>query len=171
MNEIVPIEQVASKIYFIRGIKVILDKDLADLYGVETKRLKEQVKRNLDRFPEDFMFELTKEEFNNLRSQIATSKRGGSRYVPMAFTEQGVAMLSSILRSKRAIQANLMIMRTFVKLRRFALDNTSLKYDIKELNKDLKELRKQTEGRFQIVFETLDRLLAIDEKPKRKIGF
>jgi len=142
----------------------MLDRDLAELYEVETKRLKEQVKRNLDRFPEDFMFELTQTEFDNMRSQIATSKRGGTRYVPMAFTEQGVAMLSSVLRSDRAIQVNIQIMRAFIKTRQFVLDN-------KELKRELEKLRKQTDERFQIVFETLDKLISIEEKPKRKIGF
>lgn len=164
MTDLVPIEQIAAKIYFIRGLKVLLDRDLAELYEVETKRLKEQVKRNLDRFPEDFMFELTQTEFDNMRSQIATSKRGGTRYVPMAFTEQGVAMLSSVLRSDRAIQVNIQIMRAFVKTRQFVLDN-------KKFKRELEELRKQTDERFQIVFETLDQLIAIEEKPKRKIGF
>lgn len=143
---------------------MLLDRDLTELYEVETKRLKEQVKRNLDRFPEDFMFELTQTEFDNMRSQIATSKRGGTRYVPMAFTEQGVGMLSSVLRSDRAIQVNIQIMRAFIKTRQFVLDN-------KELKRELEELRKQTDERFQIVFETLDQLIAIEEKPKRKIGF
>ncbi len=107
MKEIVPTETIASKIYLIRGIKVMLDRDLAELYCVETKRLKEQVKRNLERFPEDFMFELSKEESKNLRSQFATSSWGGARYTLMAFTEHGVLMLSSVLKSKRANQVNI----------------------------------------------------------------
>jgi hypothetical protein len=108
MNDIIPIENITGLIYLIRGKKVIMDRDLAVLYGVETKRLKEQVKRNIERFPEDFMFELSKSEFNNWRSQFATSKRDkiGLRYSPMAFTEQGVAMLSSVLRSKSAYKPN-----------------------------------------------------------------
>jgi len=171
MTNIVPIEQIASKIYFIRGVKVMLDRDLAELYEVETKRLKEQVKRNIDRFPDDFMFELTKDEFRHLRSQIATSSWGGPRYVPMVFTEQGIAMLSTVLRSKRAIKVNIHIMRAFVKLRRFVLDSESLRNNIGEIKKELEELRNQSDERFQIVFETLDRLLTIEEKPKRKIGF
>ena len=115
MNDIIPIENITGLIYLIRGKKVILDRDLALLYGVETKRLKEQVKRNIERFPEDFMFELSKSEFTNWRSQFATSNRDkiGLRYSPMAFTEQGVAMLSSVLRSKTAIQVNIQIMRAF----------------------------------------------------------
>jgi hypothetical protein len=108
MTELVPVELIASKIYLIRGIKVMLDKDLAELYGVETKRLKEQVRRNIERFPHDFMFELTKDEYQALRSQIATLKRGQhSKYAPFAFTEHGVLMLSSVLNSERAIQVNI----------------------------------------------------------------
>jgi len=108
MTELVPVELIASKIYLIRGIKVMLDKDLAGLYGVETKRLKEQVRRNIERFPQDFMFDLTKDEYQALRSQIATLKRGQhSKYAPLAFTEHGVLMLSSVLNSERAIQVNI----------------------------------------------------------------
>jgi hypothetical protein len=107
MTTLVPIELIASKIYLIRGKKVMLDRDLAELYGVETKRLKEQVRRNIRRFPEDFMFELTKDEIKNLRSQFATSSWGGARYLPMAFSEHGVLMLSTVLKSERAIQVNI----------------------------------------------------------------
>jgi len=103
MTDIVPIEQIAGRIYFIRGVKVMLDRDLAELYEVETKVLKRNVRRHIDRFPDDFMFELTYQELINLRHQIGTSSWGGSRYKPMAFTEQGVAMLSGILNSKRAV--------------------------------------------------------------------
>ena len=109
MDDIVPVERIASKIYMIRQVKVMLDRDLAELYGVETKVLKQAVKRNMKRFPSDFMFELSKEEFTNLRSQIVTSSWGGSRYTPMAFTEQGVAMLSSVLNNDRAIAVNIQI--------------------------------------------------------------
>ncbi len=140
------------------------DKDLAELYGVETKRLKEQVRRNIERFPADFRFDLTKEEIKNLRSQFATSSWGGTRYLPMAFTEQGVAMLSSVLRSKRAIQANIQIMRTFTKLREALLDN-------KDLRSELEGVKQITEERFRIVFETLDQLLTVESKPKKKIGY
>jgi len=165
MTDIVPIEQIASKIYFIRGVKVMLDRDLADLYEVETKVLKRNVRRHIDRFPDDFMFELSQKEYQALRRQSGTLKRGAhSKYLPFAFTEQGVAMLSGILNSKRAIQVNVQIMRAFIKLRRFVLDNEALR-------RELEDLKQQTENRFQIVFETLDRLIAIDEKPKRKIGF
>ena len=166
MTETISIETVANKIFVIRGLKVMLDKDLAGLYGVETKRLKEQVRRNIQRFPEDFMFELTREELQNWRSQFATSNsiRMGMRYPPMAFTEQGVAMLSSILKSDRAIEVNIQIMRVFTKLRQILLETTDLK-------KGLAELRAITDSRFQIVFEALDQLIATEETPKRKIGF
>jgi len=160
-------ENIAALIYLIRGQKVMLDRDLAGLYEVETKVLKQAVRRNIDRFPEDFMFELSGQEFKNLRSQFVTSSLsqwGGARYKPMVFTEQGVAMLSSVLRSKRAIQVNIHIMRAFTKLRQLLLGN-------EELRKDLAEMKKQTDERFQIVFETLDQLLSIDNKSKRKIGF
>jgi len=164
MTELVPIELIASKIYLIRGIKVMLDRDLAELYGVETKRLKEQVRRNIERFPQDFMFELTKQELKNLRSQFATSSWGGARYIPMAFSEHGVLMLSSVLKSERAVQVNIQIMRTFTKLREALLDN-------KDLRKELEELKQLTEERFKVVFETLDQLLTVESKPKKKIGF
>jgi phage regulator Rha-like protein len=165
MSELVPIELIASKIYLIRGIKVMLDRDLAELYGVETKRLKEQVRRNIERFPQDFMFELTKDEYQALRSQIATLKRGQhSKYAPFAFTEHGVLMLSSVLKSERAVQVNIQIMRTFTKLREALLDN-------KDLRKELEELKQLTEERFQVVFETLDQLLTVESKPKKKIGY
>ena len=143
----------------------MLDRDLAELYGVETKRLKEQVRRNIERFPDDFMFEISKSEFTNWRSQFATSNRDkiGLRYNPMAFTEKGVAMLSSVLRSKSAIQVNIQIMRAFTKMRKMIIDNV-------ELRKEIENLRADVDEKFQVVFETLDQLLAVDSKPK-KIGF
>ena len=166
MKTLVPIERIASKIYLIRDVKVMLDRDLAELYGVETKRLKEQVRRNIERFPEDFMFELTKEELNNWRSQFATSNQEimGLRIPPFAFTEHGVLMLSSVLKSERAVQVNIQIMRTFSKLRGALIDN-------KDLRRELEELKQITEERFQIVFETLDQLLTVESKPKKKIGY
>ena len=138
--------------------------DLADLYQVETKVLKRNVRRNIDRFPDDFMFELTQEELRSLRSQIGTSSWGGTRYSPMAFTEQGVAMLSGILNSKRAIQVNIQIMRTFTKLRHMLLENEDLK-------RAVEDLKKQTDEKFEIVFSVLDKLLYEEEQPKKKIGF
>ncbi len=165
MNDIIPIENITGLIYLIRGKKIMLDRDLAVLYGVETKRLKEQVKRNIERFPEDFMFALSKSEFANWRSQFATSNRDkiGLRHSPMAFTEQGVAMLSSVLRSKTAIQVNIQIMRAFTKMRQLIFDNS-------ELRKEIENLRADMDGKFQVVFETLDQLLTVDRKPK-KIGY
>jgi len=164
MSEIVSVEAIAGKIYLIRGLKVMLDRDLATLYGVETKALKQAVRRNIKRFPPDFMFELTKNEFQDLRSQFVTSSWGGPRYIPMVFTEQGIAMLSSVLKSDRAIDVNIQIMRVFTKLRQMLLDNEDLK-------RELAELREQTDERFQIVFETLDQLLTPLDKPRKKIGF
>ena len=144
----------------------MLDRDLAELYGVETKRLKEQVRRNIKRFPEDFMFELTKEELKNWRSQFATSNQDimGLRISPFAFTEHGILMLSSILKSERAVQVNIQIMRTFTKLREALLDNRNLR-------RELEDFKQVTEERFGIVFETLDKLLQIEDTPKKKIGF
>jgi len=166
MTSLVPMEVITSKIYLIRDQKVMLDRDLAELYGVETKRLKEQVRRNIERFPEDFMFELTKEELINWRSQFATSNpdKMGLRYSPMAFTEQGVAMLSSVLRSKTAIQVNIQIMRAFTKMRQQIFDNA-------ELRREIENLREDTDGKFRIVFETLDQLLTVEGESKKKIGY
>ncbi len=164
MNELIELNAITNRIYTIRGIKVMLDRDLAELYGVETRRLKEQVKRNADRFPVDFMFELSYQELKNLRSQFATSSWGGTRYKPMAFTEQGVAMLSGVLHSKRAIQINVQIMRAFVQLRHLVIEHT-------ELKREVEELRNQTEERFEIVFEVLDKLVSDGKSPNRKIGF
>jgi len=166
MSEMVLAENIAGLIYLIWGKKVMLDRDLAMLYGGETKRLKEQVRRNIERFPEDFMFELTKSEFSNWRSQFATSSsdKMGLRYNPMAFTEQCVAMLSSILRSKIAIQVNIQIMRVFTKLRHHLFNNI-------ELHKEIENLRADTDGKFRIVFETLDQLLSLEDNSKKKIGY
>ena len=164
MDKIVPVENITSLIYQTRGYKVMLDKDLAELYGVETKRLKEQVRRNIERFPEDFMFELSQDEHENLRSQFATSSWGGTRYAPMAFTEHGVLMLSSVLKSDKAIQVNIQIMRAFTRLRQLVLDSS-------ELRKEIEELRNETENKFQIIFQALDQLISVEETPKKKIGF
>ena len=166
MKHLVSVDDIATRIYHIRGYKVLLDRDIAELYGVETKRLKEQVRRNIDRFPSDFMFELTKEELADWRPQIATSNsdKMGLRHAPMAFTEQGVAMLSSVLRSKRAIQVNVQIMRAFVRLRQIVLDHAELKSEVEDL-------RKQTDERFQVVFTVLDKLVNAEDESPRKIGF
>ena len=166
---VIPDEVILSKIYFIRELKVMIDSDLAELYGVETKVLKQQVKRNIDRFPEDFMFELTNEEFTNLRSQNVTSSWGGVRYLPMVFTEQGVAMLSSVLRSKQAIRVNIQIMRIFTKVRQLLADNLSVKLEIEEIKKKLVTQDKNIE----LVFNYLDELMEKQEnpKPQKQIGF
>ena len=164
-------ETISNKIYFIRGQKVMLDRDLALLYGIETKRLKEQVKRNISRFPEDFMFELNKKEFENWRSQFATSnsEKMGLRYVPMAFTEHGVLMLSSVLKSDKAIQTNIQIMRIFTKVRQMLLDTTEIKVDILQIQKKLENHDKNIE----LVFSYLDELTEKkeDESERVKIGY
>jgi len=148
----------------------MLDRDLADLYGVNTKALKQAVKRNIDRFPSDFMFKLNKEEFTHWRSQIVTSNSGdrmGLRYAPMAFTEQGVAMLSSVLNSKRAIDVNIAIMRAFVKMREMLATNKEFSGKLKIIEDQLAEHDEQ----FQVVFEVIKQLLTEEEKPKQRIGF
>ena len=167
MADIIPVEKITNKIYVIRGFKVMIDRDLAELYGVETKRLKEQVRRNISRFPEDFMFVLTNQEVRNLRSQIATSSWGGTRYIPMAFTEQGVAMLSSVLNSKRAIDVNIAIMRAFVRMREILTTNKEFSEKLKIMEEQLAEHDEQ----FQVVFEAIKQLISEEEKPKQKIGF
>lgn len=170
-NSILSEETISNKIYFIRNQKVMLDRDLAALYGIETKRLKEQVKRNLARFPEDFMFELSKEEFANWRSQIATSNstKMGLRYAPMAFTEHGVLMLSSVLNSDKAIQTNIKIMRIFAKVRQMLLDTTEIRLDIVQMQKKSENNSKNIE----LVFSYLDELSDKESmvKPRNKIGF
>ena len=158
---------ILNKIYIIRNQKVMLDKDLAELYQVETKQLKRQVRRNIERFPQDFMFELTKEEFINLRSQFGTSRWGGNRYVPLVFTEQGVSMLSSVLNSKRAIAVNINIIRVFTKIRQMLTDNLNLKLEIEEIKKKLTNHSKN----IKLVFNYLDELIERKEKPRTKIGF
>jgi len=168
---LIPDERIMDKIYLIRGQKVMIDRDLAELYGVETKRLKEAVKRNLFRFPGDFMFELTKEEFANWRSHFATSNsdRMGLRYSPMVFTEHGVLMLSSILNSKKAISVNIQIMRIFTKLRLMLSDTLSLKLEVEEIRKKLQNQDKNIE----LVFSYLDELITRQENltPRKRIGF
>ena len=164
MPNIVQIVRIAEKIHLIRGAKVMLDRDLATLYGVENRVLKQAVRRNKKRFPKDFMFELTKTEFENLRSQIVISSWGGLRYAPMAFTEQGVAMLSSVLHSNRAIQVNIQIMRVFIKLRQMSISQ-------EELKQKIIAMEGKSDKQFQIIFEAIQQLLEEDEKPKRKIGY
>jgi hypothetical protein len=147
------LETIDNKIVMLRDQKVMFDFDLALLYEIETKRLKEAVRRNIERFPEDFMFELTKEEFDNLRTQFATSSYGGTRYMPFAFTEQGVAMLSSVLKSQKAIEVNIAIMRTFVMLR-----NSILSFE--EVSKRITEVEKQ----FPEIYNALNYLMETDKK-------
>ena len=163
---LVPPERIERSILLIRGHKVILDSDLAELYGVTTKRLNEQVRRNLPRFPEDFMFQLTESETHLLRSQFATSKkgRGGRRYLPYAFTEQGVAMLSSVLNSERAIKVNIEIMRAFVRLRRILASHA-------DLARKLEALEKKYDAQFKVVFDAIRQLMKPPESKKRPIGF
>jgi hypothetical protein len=160
---------IQNKIYEIRGQKVIFDFDLADMYGVTTKALKQAVKRNAGRFPPDFMFELDTSEFENLRSQFVTSKRGGTRYMPFAFTEQGIAMLSSVLNSDKAIEVNIAIMRTFVSIRKYALN-------YKELQGKLQELEKEYNKNFKEIYEALHllistKLLQEQTNKRERIGF
>lgn len=157
--------QIEERILLIRGHRVMLDADLAQLYSVTTKALNQAVTRNRLRFPSDFMFRLNKQEYSNLRSQIVTSKsRGGRRYLPYAFTEQGVAMLSSVLKSERAILANVEIMRAFIRLRQILLSNA-------ELASRLKELEKKYDAQFKVVFEAIRQLLTPADKKRRGIGF
>ena len=164
-NSILPPERIERAIYLIRSRKVMLDADLAELYEVETRVLVQAVKRNLDRFPEDFMFQLSKEEFDNMRSQsVISSNWGGRRYPPYAFTEQGVAMLSSVLKSKRAISVNVEIMRAFVRLRELLSTH-------KDLERKIEELEGKYDQQFQVVFEALRKLMKPPEKPSRPIGF
>jgi len=162
---LIPQETIESKIFLIRGKKVMLDKDLAELYDVETKQLTRQVRRNIDRFPNDFMFLLTKKEVTNLRCQFGASSWGGRRYVPYVFTEQGVAMLSSVLNSKRAVKVSIQIMRVFVSLRRIVFTHESLR-------RKIEAMEKKYDGQFQIVFKAIKKLMeSPSEKPKRRIGF
>ena len=166
----IPNEIIENKIFLIREQKVMLDSDLADLYNVETKRLNEQVKRNLKRFPDDFMFQLSETEFTNLKSQFATSKkRGGRRTLPYVFSEHGILMLSSVLGSDQAINVNIQIMRIFTKIREMLTDNLSLKLDIEDIKKKLVNQDKNIE----LVFTYLDELIEKQDnpKPKKKIGY
>lgn len=165
----VPDELIMNKIYFIRGNKVMLDRDLAELYGVETRRLNEQVKRNAKRFPSDFMFQLTLIEQESLMSQIATSKRGGVRKLLYVFTEHGVLMLSSVLNSDRAIDVNIKIMRVFTRFRQLLTENTDLRLAIEKLEKKTDNNTKNIE----VVFKYLDELIEKKEnqKPRKQIGY
>jgi len=166
-QSLIPVDRIERAILLIHGQKVMLDADLAALYGVETRVLVQAVKRNLERFPEDFMFQLNKEEADFLTSQIVTLKRGRGqhrKYLPYAFTEQGVAMLSSVLRSPGAIQVNIEIMRAFIRLRQMLASNA-------ELARKLDALEKKYDAQFKEVFEAIRQLMAPSEPKRRAIGF
>jgi len=161
----IPIQRIEKSIFIIRGQRIILDADLAELYEVETKALNKAVGRNEDRFPGDFMFVLTLQEYENLRCHFGTSSQwGGRRYLPRAFTEQGVAMLSSVLRSKRAVQVNIEIMRAFVRLRQLLSSH-------KELARKLNDLEQKYDAQFKAVFDAIRELMTPPEPPRRGIGF
>lgn len=171
MNEIV---QIKNLIYTIRGHRVMLDSDLAMLYEVQTKALNQAVKRNIERFPEDFMFQLTQDEYEVLRSQFVTSKiktenRGGRQYLPYVYTEQGVSMLSSVLKSKRAIQINVQIMRTFVQMRQWAIENKDMAKRLSELEHYFMEHCKDNEHDIRKLYEAIG--LLMDRTKPSKIGF
>ena len=166
---LIPKERITNKIYWIRGQRVMFDVDLAELYEVETKVLNQAVKRNAERFPEDFMFQLNSKEikiFMSSRSQIVTLKRGENiKYAPYAFTEQGVAMLSSVLKSKRAIAVNIHIVRTFTRMREMLLTH-------KELREKIERMEQTYDKNFRVVFDALKQMLAMKkEEPRREIGF
>jgi len=165
MND-VELAKIERRIFLVRGQKVMLDADLAELYRVPTKSLNLAVKRNANRFPEDFTFQLTEDEVAGLRFHFETSKRGrgGRRYLPYAFTEQGVAMLSSVLRSPRAVQVNIAIMRTFVRLREMLLSNA-------EFARKLAALENKYDAQFKVVFDAIRELMLPPDPPRRKIGF
>jgi hypothetical protein len=165
MKALVPVELIENKIYLIRGQKVMLDRDLAELYGVETRVLNQAVRRNMDRFPDDFLFSLTREEIMNL-SQFVISSALKIKHAPnvFVFTEQGVAMLSSVLHSKRAAQVNIAIMRTFVKLREMISSH-------KDLARKLEDLEKKYDMQFKVVFDAIRQLMATPEPRQKKIGF
>ena len=164
-NSPVPLRRIEQAILVIRGHRVMLSTDLAALYDVEPKVLVQTVKRNIERFPDDFMFQLTRDEYRILKSQFVTSSWGGARRaLPYAFTEQGVAMLSSVLRSKRAVQVNVEIMRTFVRLRRILAENAGLA-------RRLDDLEKKYDVQFKVVFDAIRKLMQPPASPRRRIGF
>jgi ORF6N domain-containing protein len=156
--------RIENRILIVRGHKVMLDRDLADLYGVTTANLNKAVSRNLDRFPSDFMLRLTKQEVTNLKFHFGTSSWGGTRKLPRVFTEHGVAMLSSVLRSKRAVQVNIAVMRTFAKLRQLLISH-------KDLARKLDDMEKKYDVKFRIVFDALRELMRVPDSQRRKIGF
>lgn len=163
-------QKILNRIYVVRGEKVMLDEDLAEMYKVETRRLNEQVKRNGKRFPKDFMFTLTSKEYENLKSQNATSSWGGTRYLPMAFTEPGVAILSSILNSKTAIEVNIRIIRVFTRLREYALTHKEILLQLAKLEKEVKGNSKDIENIFMVLKELVEKQ-SKPAAPRQKIGF
>ncbi len=168
MKGIIPVEVIERKIYLIRGEKVMLSSDLAELYGVEPKVLIQAVKRNIERFPKDFMFQLSNQEFINLKSQIVTSSWGGIRRAnPYAFTEQGVAMLSSVLRSKQAVQVNIAVMRAFVRLREMLSTNKELAHKLAQLERKIEK----HDDEIKLIFDAIRQLMTPPEIKKKKIGF
>ncbi|MDP2863897.1 MAG: ORF6N domain-containing protein, partial [Desulfobacterales bacterium] len=165
MESLVPIEIIEKRIFFIRGHKVMLDNDLAELYDVETFNLNKAVKRNIDRFPSDFMFQITRDKMESLKFQFGISKtggRGGRRYLPYAFTEQGVAMLSGILNSQRAVHVNIAIMRTFVKLRELLVNNKDLAHKLEELERKIE----RHDEEIRSIFQAIRQLMTSPEKPR-----
>ncbi len=173
MTDIVPVEAIADKIFEIRGKKVMLDRDLAPLYGVTTAHLKRAVKRNRKRFPADFMFQLEMKEFESLRCQIGISKsRGGTRYMPFVFTEQGVSMLSAVLNSPKAVEISILIVRAFVRLRHMLLENDALRYAIEGLEKNVKKNERDIQLALTVIQQVLMPPKYPDPpKPKHKMGF
>ncbi len=164
LGSVIPSERIERRIFYLRAVKVMLSPDLAELYDVPVKVLNQAVRRNLDRFPEDFMFQLTQDEFGILKSQFVTSSWGGMRRAPYAFTEQGIAMLSSVLRSPRAIGVNIEIMRAFVKLRQMLVSND-------ELARQLNALEKKSDRQFEIVFDAIRQLMTPPPPKTKPIGF
>ena len=156
--------KISQKIYFLRGHRIMLSTDLARLYGVEVRALIQAVQRNIERFPADFLFQLTADEHKHLKSQFVISSWGGARTAPYAFTEQGVAMLSSVLRSPRAVQVNIAIMRTFVRLREMLATN-------QKLRRKIEDMEKRYDAKLQIVFATIESMLEDEDLPKHGIGF
>lgn len=164
-TSLIPQESIEGKILLLRGKKVMLDRDLAELYGVETKMLKRAVKRNIERFPVDFMFQLSRDEYNSLRFQFGALKRGEhAKYLPYAFTQEGVAMLSGVLKSQRAVQVNIQIMCAFVRMRELLSEHADLK-------KKIEGIEKKYDAQFKIVFDAIRQLLEPPQKPKKRIGF
>ena len=166
-DKLISEKAIIEKIFVLRDLKIMLDRDLAEMYGVETRVLNQAVSRNISRFPEDFMFQLSDKEWSNLMSQIVTSSYGGVRKLPFAFTEQGVAMLSSVLRSERAIQVNIQIIRIYTRMKQILFDNKELWLKMEKIEQAL--VKKDEE--VQIIFKTLKQLLVQEQEPRNEIGF